>query len=914
MVTTAKPAASISRNQLLAELLESEDADICWVFKELIALRPSTINGLLSGPLECESKGSSTMLSRSATSLGSKSLASLSSNHLNTTLYDLGVQIEDSPSVETQKGEIGGKTLPAKGCTIQFSSKIYFCDERRDEKVELTVVRSGDSSSNAQVNYSTADMSAKAETNYLASEGTLCFCPGQHVCKLTVPLMRSTRWEQTKGFQVNLQTEGLQGAHLGRHLSTAAVFIVDEEKFPSDRCKAILDQNIQLDDASVGQKLFLLKEWFFYAVSEAKLWPRVFKSFLLDQLHNLCSLVNLLVGVVLVDMVLKKEPTGEKNGNNGLLAFIHETHGNRRLALAAVSLISVMFVPLLHFLDIRRISAWRITSPMTILLQSALLRHFFHVSMEVRSSFNDGQMIGAIMTEAPHITEVGTKSTMALGKHFGRILVVVIFNIISVSALGSTISIEVLMAALLWYVLVIPCIFFCLGNKLEQCARLNEVTHSSLLDKVTEIVTKHQLILDCFRRTDYCKVVEKHAQDYFRAKNSHSVTSMHKSYAMRWTSVVLNASYMMAGGLSVISGSLTLGMFLATLKILRILGKALGDALDVVVDIRSTLPLLTRVITLMNLTSDYGEVAALTSFRQKRTAELLPLHQSLDNIPIQIDMAGAYIRQSGTRSSELNFAGKLQLSQGRLICVFGGHRSGKTTLVKLFGAQLLQGAQDVDKVFVPAHLRTMHVPCEPLLLNESLINNLLLGASHEEDKSLERVLSICRRLGLAKDILGMIKSEEVHDWDAVLSIAEKHLLGIARALIANMELLVCHKPLANLSPECGHGVLTLLKEFIAARGVEQDSQTTHLRRFRTCIVSSVNQDCIQACDQCIWVSESGVKNVDSLSLLRSVDAMVQSSSLTKLPTQTSFAVDDANVKECDLTDLPGLVAMNSTVN
>eukprot|EP00439_Symbiodinium_sp_Y106_P070456 s563_g12.t1 len=163
------------------------------------------------------------------------------------------------------------------------------------------------------------------------------------------------------------------------------------------------------------------------------------------------------------------------------------------------------------------------------------------------------------------------------------------------------------------------------------------------------------------------------------------------------------------------------------------------------------------------------------------------------------------------------------------------------------------------KLFVPPHLRVLHVSKDPQLLPEiTLFENLTFGPSDGQDEEEERVLAICRRLGLSADAVKLVEASiqrqarqercaefqslgwRCEDMGSVCSAAkksraadklrvversaksgsaqssalrelqdknqapenslpftEKCLLHLARALVMNPEVLILHKPLEH---------------------------------------------------------------------------------------------------------------------
>jgi len=115
----------------------------------------------------------------------------------------------------------------------------------------------------------------------------------------------------------------------------------------------------------------------------------------------------------------------------------------------------------------------------------------------------------------------------------------------------------------------------------------------------------------------------------------------------------------------------------------------------------------------------------------------------------------------------------------------------------------------------------------------------LVDKKHPDGK-VTRVQAICRRLGLPGELLEMAHPDETGEisWTESLSSAEQHLIVIARALIANPEVLCIHKPVLHVGAASAPTVIELLREFVDKRGVEQDENEYRVRRPRTCIITS----------------------------------------------------------------------------
>jgi uncharacterized repeat protein (TIGR01451 family) len=92
--------------------------------------------------------------------------------------------------------------------------------------IVVTVIRSGDTTGSASVNYRTADVSASSRSDYTTAVGTLTFDPGVTTQTFTVLISEDTFIEGTETATVTL-SQPSAGAILGTH-ATASIVIVDD--------------------------------------------------------------------------------------------------------------------------------------------------------------------------------------------------------------------------------------------------------------------------------------------------------------------------------------------------------------------------------------------------------------------------------------------------------------------------------------------------------------------------------------------------------------------------------------------------------------------------------------------------------------------------------------------------------------
>lgn len=205
----------------------------------------------------------------------------------------------------------------------------------------------------------------------------------------------------------------------------------------------------------------------------------------------------------------------------------------------------------------------------------------------------------------------------------------------------------------------------------------------------------------------------------------------------------------------------------------------------------------------------------------------------------------------------------LETSQGKLVAVGGEPGAGRKTFSRLLG----QSVHPTEGLIgFPTHLRIVHVSHEPVVLDMSPWDNLTFGDKNADPG---RVLGICKKLGLWKlmtlldknDLVGADQGISAHAaWADTLRHTEKVGLHLARALIANPEVMVLQRFLHYYDFETGKVIFKVLRQHIAQRGLGLDPRYTHRRRPRTCFfVPDTAMQAMQA--DVIWEINSHNKKV-----------------------------------------------------
>eukprot|EP00429_Kryptoperidinium_foliaceum_P106013 CAMPEP_0176257514 /NCGR_PEP_ID=MMETSP0121_2-20121125/38088_1 /TAXON_ID=160619 /ORGANISM="Kryptoperidinium foliaceum, Strain CCMP 1326" /LENGTH=416 /DNA_ID=CAMNT_0017597359 /DNA_START=26 /DNA_END=1273 /DNA_ORIENTATION=- len=347
---------------------------------------------------------------------------------------------------------------------------------------------------------------------------------------------------------------------------------------------------------------------------------------------------------------------------------------------------------------------------------------------------------------------------------------------------------------------------------------------------------------------------------------------------MKWLTLFAVSSYVVVGGFDVINGSLPAGIYLTCLRVYVQVGKLWSDVYGKFLQTFDNAPALERIVDIINKPTDlrnrmqwsrHQHHITSTKFKEMQGDVDLnapPGKAIQDRIPIQMRSVGVSLRALGTSEGHVGtevratsmFYETITVHQGKLVCLVGKRGMGKSTLLRIFGGAMLPEAPKGDGIFlIPSHLRVLHVPSEDMFIKGSLYQNLTFGVQKgHPDGCLSRVHEICRSLGLPPSLVDRIQEEGSPSvsWGETLSGSEKHMLVIARALIANPEVLCIHKPTLHVNDRAGEKIVGLLRDFVDQRGICLPKEEKHLRRPRTCVMTSTRLYSLSKADEIFKVA------------------------------------------------------------
>lgn len=159
----------------------------------------------------------------------------------------------------------------------------------------------------------------------------------------------------------------------------------------------------------------------------------------------------------------------------------------------------------------------------------------------------------------------------------------------------------------------------------------------------------------------------------------------------------------------------------------------------------------------------------------------------------------------------------LEIPVGRLTVITGPSGSGKTTLIDLVAGllrpdsgQVLIDEVDLNRIDHRRWRRSIgYVPQEALLVNDSVFNNITLGAPELTRRDAERALQKADALSFVEQMNGGLDAA-VGERGGRLSGGQRQRLAIARALVHQPRLLILDEATSNLDHASEQAVLATI--------------------------------------------------------------------------------------------------------
>jgi ABC-type multidrug transport system fused ATPase/permease subunit len=751
--------------------------------------------------------------------------------------------------------------------------------------MELDVMRLGSDKSKVSCKFATEDGDGKAGLRYRAVQGELIFEPGETMRQVHIPIIASSLWSSTLEFKVVLSEA--EGCELGRYLFECRVKVIDSAAFPSDFYGTEL-KNGEWETISTVR---LIREYFkFNYKSSPLVRRRSIQQVVGDQLINLYTILQLYIGKLVLDKVLKVDgcPKGEGVFFDSLVAC-PESRAQKISLLCICAFVMVVPFTLVHYLDFRQVF-FKLGGSSRKTIQGHLMRKFLNYDERVRCQLGSADLIMAMTRDTENVVHNGYMQCFPLIQTIGRLIMMVGLQL-ALKAYGGVF-------ALLFYpAVLIPFLHF-RGEYTVQLSTGVDHAQDNKMDYLSEVTHCFRLIADYMQRPRAVEMYEKKIGAYNSARTAHEAVCKNNAYVCLWMAQIITAGWFIVGGNQVITQGGEIGTFVLQLAVFNQVGAAWAKVFEVLLKIQESFPYLKKVCVLLNLPVDVEKRMRLNRRRRELGEKMRILARDRMNAKKDADTAGMFAadfvpislkdarytfrrpgddghRRALRKSAAVDCSDDaacecmdnitMDVEQGTLVALAGEPGSGKSTLMRMIGGQLIPDSGDL---LIPPHLRVLHISLQPIFFLDTLYENLRYGVSKKDvvDSKPERVLEICRELKVSDKLYRYLDPDESSfshkaHWGEILSQTQAVLVNLARAFVANPEVLVLHKPTIVFDDTAARNVFRCVRRFVDEKGLCMDPRGYNFRRPRSVILTTVRPQGVKEADNVYKVSLTGVSAV-----------------------------------------------------
>jgi len=624
---------------------------------------------------------------------------------------------------------------------VQFTAPIYFV-EKTEGTLQVDVMRLGSMKGALTVKYSTEDGSARAGREYVAQAGELVMQDGESSASLAFHVIQDGVWAPTLEFKLVLSEAS--NCTLGLYLAVARVKVIDNELFPSSKYRANIEHGEDGVTGINGPGLFW--EYFKLNLSREGIRWKTWLTIFMDQMQNIYVFWILYANIYMVDVLFDvNNPETEKQ-------LWASTREETALFIAATYIVPMLFIHAWDFVKVRM----DVRGSSRTFIQKSLFRKYLNYSEESRLSVQPSDMQLALIKDAADLAD-GYASVLTMMQVIGKVSVMAYF-------------VKIYNQRALWNVFAMPCLMFTFAaarnGVLAAASAVACREESSLVGIVSETCTRYRLIADYFQRPHMNHVFAEKSEDLRSAHLKERTIIMNNDYITKWIGPVFIGQYIAANAAEVLNGEHSLGTFLTTISVFGYIACDFGDLYREFITVSSVIEPLRGFTTYFNLATDLKrwksvnrrrrEVTKLEREKVLDSADAASSEFRTDQIPLKVtEMSYSYPQSSHSLPSGDPNHGKVfkdvtvSCKQGGVVAVVGPHCSGKSTFLRLLGHNIFPEA---GSIFLPTHLRILHVSQEPVLLKFSAFRNLVFGCPNPADWDPARITKILQALSMSSTL------------------------------------------------------------------------------------------------------------------------------------------------------------------
>mmetsp|Transcript_12335 Transcript_12335/g.28947 ORF Transcript_12335/g.28947 Transcript_12335/m.28947 type:complete len:923 (+) Transcript_12335:157-2925(+) len=733
---------------------------------------------------------------------------------------------------------------------VQFGSPFFYVNKHQPQ-VFIDVFCLTPHTERCVIYYKTIDGRAKAGLHYEHQEGELVFEESVFCQQIAVRILDDGSWSTTHEFHLSMKA--VEGCSVCRYLRTTRVRVVSHDVFPNNSFREDIEQG-RLKGGGSHESLSHAKE--VGLVLSYMMWNdhipgvrwRVMVILLFDQIQNLYAFLLLSLEVYLIDVILSKDPKDKER-----LWLRTGPWDGKVLTACVLAFLYVSPMVILHLWDYVKVRWLAVGGMVRKNLQGQLFRRFINMREDIRHKVSPARVASACLAHSHQLTE-GLDYALLVIQSFGRLVALFIF-ILYMNRKATVFVIFTPALAALW--------IFAGASKKSRTQREISKEETRLADYVVETAAIYQVVVGYSREEATGDYFSERLDLYGRTVTDAKLHALGDFYFNKWLHPLVVATYLVTNVHRVFAGYLSLGKFLAALRVLHqtsVTCESLYIRLSHLVDAVRPLEEITDLLNQPSVNYERHKISDMVQAETKAQLGLVPAipqpfstPKCLTSLPIELrNVTFAYGQDTILERASV------AVKQGSMVAVVGKRIVGKHTLLRLLAGSICPTS---GLVFVPAHVHNLLVTRDPVMLDGTLYDNLTFGVNAPM-RALKRVKHIVRKLGIEaaiKEVEYMeagspfsasgetspgpwqveirraktlatptndVAEEYVpvsmpgSSWKACLAVSELAKVHLARALVANPDVLVLHRPFGAYPAEEAAKIFEVVHQHVRNRGVE----------------------------------------------------------------------------------------------